>query len=742
MNILSWFISSWPRMGADEPVDLESWRIWLVKIAVILGVILLPLGMITSFPVFMADGNFVMIAFDCLVWFILLSRLFSKADSFKANAYIIFVLLYIEMTFNFIELGPTHARSAWLVWCAVISALMFGMRGAIASTFLNIVILIVLYSAVGPDNKAWAAEYSAPYSKWLMFIVNASLVTLGASLPVSFMLSRLGRSLKHEREVQKKLSEESEKLRAANINLEKEIEHHRQTEETLRESEERLNLLFENAPDAYFLVDLEGRFLNGNKISEAIFGYKREDLIGKTAHEANLFTSVQSQRAAALFGKTIQGLSCGPEELVLTHKTGSEVTLEINAYPIKIKNEIQILAIARDITERKQSEKEKKQLEDKLNRAQKMEAIGTLAGGIAHDFNNILTAIIGFTEMALQDAGKGTTLERNLHAVRKAGYRAKDLVKRILTFSRYTEQELRPVQVNSIVNEVMKLIRATMPSTIEIKQNIESDSAIMADPVQVHQVLMNLCTNAGHAMMKYGGILEVSLTDVQLDTAFLKEYPEMNPGHHIKLTVSDTGHGIFPEIIDRIFDPYFTTKAHGEGTGLGLSVVHGIVKSYKGGIAVMSKPGKGTTVDIFLPVIAVDPVLDEGSDEPLPTGRGRILFVDDEPSLDELGMHMLESLGYEVVAKTSSVEAFELFRAQPERFDLVITDMTMPVMTGEALAVEILKVRADIPIILCTGFSHQINKKKAIQLGIKAFIMKPFVLREIGLAVREAMGKV
>jgi len=741
MNILSWFISSWPRMGVDEPVDLESWRIWLVKIAVILGVILLPLGMITSFPVFMADGKFVMIAFDCLVWIILLSRLFSKADSFRANANIIFVLLYIEMTFNFIELGPIHARSAWLVLCAVISALMFGMRGAIASTFLNMVILIVLYSAVGPDNRAWAAEYSAPYSKWLMFIVNASLVTLAASLPVSFMLSRLGRSLKYERNVKQRLSEESEKLRVANINLENEIEQRRQTEETLRESEERLNLLFENAPDGYFLIGLDGRFLNGNKNFEAILGYKRDELFGKTAHEVNLFSSVQAQRAADLFSRTIRRLSSGPEELIFTRKDGREVIAEINAFPTRIKNKIQLLAIARDITERKQSEKEKKQLEDKLNRAQKMEAIGTLAGGIAHDFNNILTAIIGFTEMALQDAGKGTTLERNLHAVRKAGYRAKDLVKRILTFSRYTDQELRPVQVNSIVNEVMKLIRATMPSTIEIKQNIESDSAIMADPVQVHQVLMNLCTNAGHAMMKYGGVLEVSLTDVELDAAFLKEHPEMNPGHHIKLTVSDTGHGIFPENIDRIFDPYFTTKAHGEGTGLGLSVVHGIVKSYKGGITVMSKPGKGTTFDIFLPIIVVDPVLDEGSDEPLPTGKGRILFVDDEPSLAEVGTHMLESLGYEVVAMTSSTEALELFNAQPEKYDVVVTDMTMPVMTGEALAVEILKVRPDIPVILCTGFSHQMNKKKAIQLGIKAFIMKPFVLREIGLAVREAMGK-
>jgi CheY-like chemotaxis protein len=370
-----------------------------------------------------------------------------------------------------------------------------------------------------------------------------------------------------------------------------------------------------------------------------------------------------------------------------------------------------------------------------------MEAIGTLAGGIAHDFNNILMAIIGFTELALMDAGKGTNQERHLHAVRKAGSRAKDLVKQILTFSRYSEQELRPLQLKTVVNEVMKLIRATLPSTIDIKQNIESDSTIMADPVQVHQVIMNLCTNAAHAMMKHGGTLGISITDVELDKVFLEEQHGINPGHYIKLTVKDTGHGMSQEVLDRIYDPYFTTKPQGEGTGLGLSVVHGIVKSYKGVIMVMSEPGKGTTFDIFLPVMGVDSGLDDKADEPLPTGKGRILFVDDEPTLVEVGTHMLEKLGYEVVAKTSSDEALELFKAQPDKFDLVVTDMTMPVMTGEILSAEIMKVRPDTPIILCTGFSHQINKQKAIQLGIRAFIMKPFVLRDIGNAVREALGK-
>ena len=464
-------------------------------------------------------------------------------------------------------------------------------------------------------------------------------------------------------------------------------------------------------------------------------------MIGKTFLEANLISPDQIKRATEMFKKNIQGLPGGPEEFVVTRKDDSTVAMEIKTFPVRIKDQLQIFGISRDITERKQAERERIRLEDQLGRAQKMEAIGTLAGGIAHDFNNILMAIIGFTELALMDAGKGTNQERHLHAVRKAGSRAKDLVKQILTFSRYSEQELRPVQVKAVVNEVMKLIRATLPSTIQIKQDIKSDSTIMADPVQVHQVMMNLCTNAGHAMMKHGGVLDISLTDVELDKAFLEEQHGINPGHYIKLTVTDTGHGMSQEILDRIYDPYFTTKPQGEGTGLGLSVVHGIVKSYKGVIIVMSEPGKGTTFDIFLPVMGADSSLDERPDDPLPTGNGCILFIDDEPVLTDVGTNMLEKLGYEVVTKTSSIEAIELFKAHPENFDLVITDMTMPGMTGEALAGEIMNVRPDIPIILCTGFSHQINKQRAIQLGIRAFIMKPFVLRDIGNAVREALGK-
>ena len=523
--------------------------------------------------------------------------------------------------------------------------------------------------------------------------------------------------------------------------ISRDITERKKVEEALRESEERLKLLFEFAPDAYYLIDLEGRFLDGNQIAEKISGYKKEELIGKNFFEVGFLAPDQIQKATTILEKNIQGLPGGPAELLLTRKDGSVVSIEISTYPVKIKNQIQILGIARDITERNRSEEEKRKLESQLVQAQKMEAIGTLAGGIAHDFNNILSAIIGYSELALDDANAGSLLERNLRGVLKAGGRAKDLVQQILTFSRQSEQELKPLQVGIIAKEVLKLIRATFPTTIEIRRNIQSNSAVLADSAQVHQIFMNLCTNAGHAMTANGGTLDISLKDVNIDTDFLAQHPEMTPGAYINLTVKDTGHGMAPDIVERIFEPYFTTKGKGEGTGLGLSVIHGIVRSYKGAVTVLSEPGKGSTFKIFLPIIESEASADAETKEPLPTGNERILFIDDEPTLVEIANEMLGKLGYGVDASTSSIEALELFKTQPDKFDLVITDMTMPGMTGDELARNIIQVKADIPIIICTGYSQRINKNMATQLGIRAFLMKPLLMQELANTVRKVLDK-
>jgi signal transduction histidine kinase len=399
--------------------------------------------------------------------------------------------------------------------------------------------------------------------------------------------------------------------------------------------------------------------------------------------------------------------------------------------------------VIRDIHKRKEAENARAKLEAQLRQTQKMEAIGTLAGGIAHDFNNILFAMVGFTELANDDVPEESLARANLDEVLKAGRRAKDLVQQILTFSRQVEHERRPVQVHLIVKEALKLLRASLPTTIEIPQNIDTNCGpIVADLTQIHQVIMNLCTNAYHAMRDEGGVLEVSLSEVDLDSDALSQYPDASPGTYVRLTVSDTGRGMDTEVMERIFDPFFTTKAVGEGTGMGLAVIHGIVKSHGGMISVQSEEGKGSTFHVYLPRLESPVVPEVETTEPIPTGgKERILFVDDEEPLVRMVQQMLERLGYDVTVRTSSVEALEAFRAQPDKFDLIITDQTMPNKTGVQLARDLMRIRPDIPIILCTGFSEVISEKEAKDRGLRGYIMKPVVKSEIAKAIRMVLDK-
>jgi CheY-like chemotaxis protein len=380
-------------------------------------------------------------------------------------------------------------------------------------------------------------------------------------------------------------------------------------------------------------------------------------------------------------------------------------------------------------------------MEQQLRQAQKMEAIGTLAGGIAHDFNNILTAILGFSELSIEDSPPNSTASRNMQHVLRAAERARNLVKQILTFSRQSETEKKPVEINLIVKEAMKLIRSTIPSTIEIQKNIAHESSmVLADSTQIHQVVMNLCANASYAMKDNGGLLQVDLKNIRLEINNLP-LSNMIPGDYVQLSIIDTGHGILPEIRERIFEPYFTTKKPDEGTGLGLSVVHGIIKDHGGEIIVSSELGKGTKFDIYLPQLNNEINLDDTTPSYIPGGNETILFVDDEKALTDVGEQLLERMGYNVVARTSSMEAFTIFKQNPDHFDLIITDLTMPTMTGIQLAMEVKKIRNNIPIILCTGFSEKTNLVSMIDIGIQQLISKPFIKNDIAKAIRQVLDK-
>jgi len=397
--------------------------------------------------------------------------------------------------------------------------------------------------------------------------------------------------------------------------------------------------------------------------------------------------------------------------------------------------------LVREVEAHRRAEEEKKGLENQLRQAQKMEAIGTLAGGIAHDFNNILSPIIGYSEMIIDDAPEKSPLTNKIEQILMAATRAKELVRHILTFSRQTEQELLPLELHPIIKESLTLLRASIPSTIEIRQKIDTGCRpVLADPTQIHQVLINLCTNAFHAMRDRDGILGVEMSEVEIGAADCMAM-KLDPGRYVKISVSDTGHGIPKNILDRVFEPYFTTKKPGEGTGLGLSVVHGIVKSNHGEIKIYSEPGKGTTVNIYLPCIESDGFAPKKSSREAVTGGNEsILIVDDEEYIVTMLNEMLERLGYHVTRFTDSTKAFAEFRKDPYRFDLIITDQTMPKMTGTELAEECMRIRPDLPVVVCTGFSEILSEEKARAIGISEYVTKPVVKNEIASAIRNALA--
>ena len=428
----------------------------------------------------------------------------------------------------------------------------------------------------------------------------------------------------------------------------------------------------------------------------------------------------------------------------LNLKTG--VLTDVYAITYKIADpdtgELQFLAnVSLDITDRKRAEEVNAKLENQLFQSQKIEAIGQLAGGIAHDFNNILGAISGFTELALGQVPADSKANKYLKNIFKSSRRAVDLVNQIMTFSHKKEKELQPVRLSPLIKEALKLISSATPTTIDIRQNMTAEpDMVMADATYIHQVVMNLCTNANFAMQKEGGVLSIGLVNETIVPGDI-QHPGVNPGHYLKLTVSDTGEGIDPAHIAMIFDPFFTTKKQGEGTGLGLSVIHGIVKSLGGEIKVESRLGQGTSFEILLPLL--DNFLPENiSEEQVAEsikGSGRILFVDDEEDLIEMATEMLESLGYEVTATQKSVAALEMFCANPDRFDLVITDQTMPELTGMAMAQEMMMIRPGIPVILCTGFSSTVDAQDVKNAGIRKFVLKPMIKNEIAASIHQIL---
>jgi len=519
-------------------------------------------------------------------------------------------------------------------------------------------------------------------------------------------------------------------LRNAHEELEKKVE--KRTIE-LRKSKEEWEKTFDAMNDIITIQDKDFRIVKANKMAYQTFQIEPGEFNGKYCYEVFRGSKQPCQGCPVL--ESLKNEDTHATEIVhenlgkIFHVTSSPILNEKGQFT-------HLLHIAKDITEQKKMEKE-------LLHAHKMEAIGTLAGGIAHDFNNILTPILGYADMILEKLPEGSQLREDQQQVLIAGNRAKDLVKQILTFSRQSKKELLLIQPDIIIKEALKFLRASLPTFIEINTSIQKCGMIHADPTQLHQIIMNLCTNAYHAMRESGGVLRVTLAPVTIEKGDLRvENLDLIPGTYLILEVSDTGHGMHKKTVEMIFDPYFTTKKEGEGTGMGLSVVHGIVKSYGGHVFVYSELEKGTTFKIYLPCIVSEETSRQSKIvSSYPGGAEKVLIVDDEDVIVQMERQMLESLGYKVTALTSSKEAWDVLQKQPASFDLVITDMTMPNITGIELAQRYLSLRPDASIILCTGFSELINGESSKDLGIRGFIMKPVLKKDLATAVRKALDE-
>ena len=525
----------------------------------------------------------------------------------------------------------------------------------------------------------------------------------------------------------------------------RDISSRKEAEQALARKQEQLSVTLRSIGDGVITTDTDGRITLINKVAEKLTGWTQAEAVGRFLEEVfHIIDEKTGERAENPVEKVLStgNIIALADNTALVARDGSKINIADSGAPIRDDEGriIGVVMVFRDITHELASKAERLKLESQIRQAHKMEAIGTLAGGIAHDFNNILTIILGYADMAKEDAPPGSKLAQDLDQVLQAGYRAKALVQQILAFSRQAQVEKIPLQPQPIIKEALKMLRSSIPTTIDIQESISSDCGVIdADPTQLHQILMNLCTNAFHAMEEKGGVLKVGLKVADTVPLELRKGKSGAEKVFLDLSISDTGQGMSPEVIDKIFDPFFTTKEKGKGTGMGLAITYGIVKEYGGAITVDSQPGKGTTFHIYLPQGEPATTHRPSEESVVSKGRERILFVDDEKFMADLGKDMLERLGYHVTAMQKSLEALEIFKKQPYEFDLVITDQNMPGMSGLDLAKSMLQIRPDIPIILCTGYSTLVNERVAKSRGIKGFALKPLTKSAIAKLIRQML---
>jgi two-component system cell cycle sensor histidine kinase/response regulator CckA len=720
----NWSPSDW----LEEDPGVSAWRVRIFHSLMLTVVVL---GIITYIPsVWMSIASDVLsiAVIDTIVLVWALGIFMAFRASFRTRVVHLLLANYVLALFLLVQIGPVS--QIYLFMLSIIASLLLGLRAGIAAIALNALTLATIGYLANAEFNVGNAMMDNSLAKWLVISVNFVFANAVCALSVSVLVRGLEDTLLKERKARLDLANEHAVVRDAKARIEHEME------ERARAETERMRLAtaIEQASEVILIADTQGQVLYVNSACERILGHTREEILALNVRE---LIYANDETAAPPLGDAM-GAGVGWRGYIRARrKDGDPFEAHVMASPIRDEHGVLInfVVVLRDVTQ-------ERDLEARLRQVQKLEAIGTFAGGIAHDFNNILAAILGYAELLDDELGADEKHRGDVEQIIHASMRARDLVRQILVFSKQTESVRRTIDVKAVCEETVSFLRASIPSTIDIVRRMDSSPCqISADPVEIKQVIMNLCANAAHAMHDRGGTLEISVRPVRLTDDMVIRLPRLNPRQaYVSLSVRDTGHGMKRDVLERIFEPFFTTKERSRGTGLGLATVHGIVTSLGGDITVYSEPGQGSIFRVYFPNAEEGAVTETNERKPAPRGNGeRILLVDDEDTILGFAKQFLERLGYAVEACNRSRDALNRFTESPASFDLVITDQTMPGITGVQLAAALREIRADLPIILSSGFSDVISPETIHRHSIQDFVQKPFNQGEMAAAIRRVL---
>ena len=715
--------------------SLIYWRAHILFTVLGTSLVLGVFAFAAAMTLVVSDGIFGLALVDIVVYGLAAYLFFSKRRRYEFRSIGTLTMGYITGLAVIFFLGPLSGGPIWLFAFAVLSGVLLGFRWALISLVLNFATLSVMNALV--LSGLWEVRFpffTSPQSM-VSSLINFTVLMAVLALSVAALVHGLVFQSRKQKEAARHLKHERRQLIHAKEKLEAEIREKQVAQQMLSESEEKYRRLFELESDAIILSDnRSGEIIEANEAAVKLYGYGRNELLAMKL--VDLSNEPEIMR---------QAIDDQPHEIPMQYqrtKGGHVFPVEMTLSHLPWEGRSANIAAIRDISFRVKAENERRHLERELFQARKMESLGTLAGGIAHDFNNILFMITGNAELLMEDIPKTDPGYVHLSAIKRAGMRAAGIVSQLLNYSRKTEISIRPLDAVHLIAEAVDFLRSTIPATIELKKKLPDHPIIIAaDAAQLNQVMMNLCSNAAQAMEDNGGVLEISVEATELDESAVRRLPELAPGQYLRIMVGDTGPGMAEEVLARIFDPYFTLKEVGKGVGMGLTIVAGIVKNHNGAVAVDSQVGQGARFSLYFPIVEVIHEAAETAKGSAPEARGSLLFVDDEEVIVAMSQKGLERLGYTVTTRTNPVKALELFQADPEAFDLVVSDMTMPQMTGLVLAQKIKAVRSDIPIIICSGYSSPLDETAAGEMGIAAFVMKPIAIRDLALTISKVLDR-